>query len=203
MLRNLDADTIDKIKRALNALGYDYTHWTRVVMYRECFAWLAELKPECLDAMEISSGHLWQSLGFRSFVGTAYPEFDICKDTLAQTFDVIIADQVFEHLLWPYRAAKNVYAMLKPGGYFMITVPFLIRVHNIPNDCTRWTEQGLRYFLAEAGFSAEETRTGSWGNRACAKANFRHWARRGWFGSLANEAAFPVAVWALARKPTL
>ena len=114
---------------------------------------------------------------------------------------VVIADQVFEHLPWPYRAVQNVYQMVKPGGYFLISTPFLIRMHAVPIDCSRWTETGLKHFLAEGGFPLEQTVTGAWGNRACVKANFTRWARRGWFGSLRNEADFPVTVWALARKP--
>ena len=150
--------------------------------------------------MEISAGQFWQNAGFRSFSEKNFPEFDICKDVLDQQFDIIIADQVFEHLPWPYRAAKNVHAMVKPGGYFLITTPFMIRVHDIPIDCTRWTETGLKYFLAECGFPFDQIVTGSWGNRACVKANFKRWARRGWFGSLKNERNFPVSVWALAKK---
>ena len=170
-------------------------------MYDHCFAMLRELRPQGLDALEISAGTAWRHLGFRSFTEANYPQFDICRDVLDQRFDLIIADQVFEHLLWPYRAARNVHTMLKPGGCFLVTVPFLIRIHREPEDCTRWTETGLRHFLAECGFPLQTTRTASWGNRACVMANFRHWSRRGWFGSLRNEPDFPVAVWALARKP--
>jgi SAM-dependent methyltransferase len=119
---------------------------------------------------------------------------------LDHQFDLIIANQVFEYVLWPYKAARNVCQMLKPGGYFLMTTPFLIRVHAIPYDCTRWTETGIKYFLSECGFPLEEIKTGTWGNRACVKANFKRWARRGWFGSLKNEPNFPVSVWALAKK---
>ena len=31
-------------------------------------------------------------------------------------------------------------------------VPFLIRVHNVPIDCSRWTEDGLKFHLEECGF---------------------------------------------------
>ena len=58
----------------------------------------------------------------------------------------------------------------------------------------------MKYFLAECGFDLERIQTASWGNRACIKANFNKWARRGWFGSLHNEPDFPVTVWALAQK---
>jgi len=189
-----------KIKRVLGMLGYDHRHWTRPVMYDRCTEMLDAIGLRNLDALEISAGQYWRTLPFRSFTEANYPQFDICAGTLDRQFDLIIADQVFEHLLWPSRAARNVHSMLRPGGYFLVTTPFLIKVHAIPNDCTRWTETGLKYFLAEAGFPLDETKTGSWGNRSCVKANFDKWARRGWFGSLRNEPEFPVSVWALARK---
>jgi hypothetical protein len=90
--------------------------------------------------------------------------------------------------------------MLKHGGYLIVTVPFLVRVHPSPIDCCRWTETGLSYLLQECGFAEAGIRTGSWGNRACAKGNFSNWRKRGFFGSLANEAHFPVTVWAFAQR---
>ena len=188
------------IKRALDAVHYDYGHWARTVMYRECFRVVQNLEPAKLDVLEISAGQVWQRLGFKSFTEANFPGFDVCSMTLPRSFDLIIADQVFEHLLWPYRAGRNVYRMLKPGGHFLITTPFLIKVHNVPVDCSRWTELGLTHLLAECEFPIEKIQTGSWGNRACVKANFGSWARRGWFKSLANEPEFPVSVWALAEK---
>jgi hypothetical protein len=113
---------------------------------------------------------------------------------------LIIADQVFEHLPWPYRAGRNALAMLKHGGYLIVTAPFLVKVHQSPIDCCRWTETGLSYLLQECGFAETSIQTGSWGNRACLKANLAHWRKRGFFGSLANEPNFPVAVWAFAQR---
>lgn len=193
-------DNATRIKKLLSYVKYDYRHWTRPIMYARCTEALQALSMEQMDALEISAGQYWRTLNFRSFTEANYPEFDICEAKLDRQFDLIIADQVFEHLLWPYRAAKNVHAMLRPGGYFLVTTPFLIRVHAIPHDCTRWTETGIKYFLAECGFELDQIQTGSWGNRTCVKANFNKWARRGWFGSLRNEPDFPVVVWALARK---
>lgn len=191
-------DLKTRIKRKL---GYDLTLWSKVIMNRECFKFIRELGPSELEALEIS-GREWQELGFKSYTNVDYPDFDICKDCLPQQFDVIIADQVFEHLLWPYRAGKNVYKMLKPGGYFIISTPFLVRVHNAPIDCSRWTETGLKYLLAECDFPLDRIETGSWGNRACINRNFKKWSARGWglFTSLRNEPNFPITVWAIAQK---
>ena len=120
-----------------------------------------------------------------------------------QTFDLVIADQVFEHLLWPYRAGRNIYKMVRSDGYVLLSVPFLVRIHGVV-DCTRWTETGLKYFLAECGFPLEAIRTGSWGNRTCVKANLRNkWVRyRKYIHSLHNEPRYPYVVWALAAKST-
>lgn len=190
-----------RLRRALHAVGYDTTDWMRVVMYRQCFQFIRELGPERLDVLEISAGPQWvREFTFQSYTATGYPEFDICAQTLPGRFDLIIADQVFEHLKWPYRAARNVLAMLRPGGHFLVTVPFLVRVHKSPSDCTRWTEEGLGYFLQDCGFAAAGIATGSWGNRDCVKANLTAWRKRGLFASLVNEPDFPLVVWAFARN---
>ena len=188
-------------KRLLRSIGYEPMHWVRFVMYRECFALVRSLDPDQLDVCEISAGQAWQTLGFRSYTEMNYPEYDICDDVLDRSFDLFIADNVFEHLAHPYKAARNILRMLKPGGHFLNITPFMIRGHAVPIDCTRWTEQGMRYFLEDCGFERETLVSGSWGNRACVKSNFRRWTRVGWRRSFKNEPDFPVQVWALARKP--
>jgi hypothetical protein len=95
---------------------------------------------------------------------------------------------------------RNVYAMTRPDGHFLITVPFLLKVHGEPVDCTRWTEVGLKHLLAEGGFPLDQIKTGSWGNRRCVKASFRLWPYHYWWRSLKNEPDFPVVTWALARR---
>ncbi|MEO8276040.1 MAG: methyltransferase domain-containing protein [Thermoanaerobaculia bacterium] len=176
--------------------------WTRQVMYQQLESYVRELGPERLSTLEIAGGDFWQQLGFGSYKTVEYPEFDLCADTLDEKFDLIIADQVFEHVLWPYRAAKNARSMLKEGGQLLVTTPFLIRVHDVPVDCTRWTELGLKHLLAEAGFDIDRISTGSWGNKACVKANLK---RNGWavltrFASLKNDPLFPCVVWAIAKR---
>ena len=169
-------------------------------MRKSCCSIVEQLLPEELSVLEIS-GDYFRNMCFKSNRAVHFPDFDLCAGILPETFDLIIAEQVFEHLLWPYRAARNVYQMLAPGGYFLLSTPFLVRIHKYPTDCTRWTEVGLKYFLAECGFPLEHIRTYSWGNRACIKANFAEWVRfRRNIHSLANEPEFPYHVWALARK---
>jgi SAM-dependent methyltransferase len=190
-----------RVKNMLARVGFDSTDWLRVVMYRQCFAFIQSIRPETLDTLEISGGPQWRrTFKFRSYTSTEFPEFDICAQVLDRQFDLIIADQVFEHLPWPMRAGRNVYAMLRPGGYFIIATPFLVRVHDVPIDCSRWTQQGLSYLLQECGFLARDIKTYAWGNRKCLKANLFKWRRYGFYRSLANEPNFPVMVWAISQK---
>ncbi|NJO53423.1 MAG: class I SAM-dependent methyltransferase [Bacteroidales bacterium] len=189
------------LKQVLDLIGYDTVDWIRTVMYQRAFAAIEEMGPDTLDVLEISAGPQWRhQFRFGSFTEMNYPQYDICSDTLEKQFDLIIADQVFEHLKWPARAARNVRAMLKPDGCFFIATPFLVRVHKSPIDCTRWTAEGLSYFLQEAGFPEGGITVDSWGNRACLKANLTSWPKRGYFGSLKNEPDYPMMVWAFARN---
>jgi SAM-dependent methyltransferase len=181
--------------------GGPHDQWLRIVMNQETERLVRGLDPSRLSALEVS-GDNWNRPGlFRKYRSVDYPEYDVCAGVLEERFDLILADQVFEHLLWPYRAGKNVYQMLNPGGWFLVSTPFLLKIHNHPVDCSRWTETGMKYLLAECGFPLDKVQTGSWGNRACVKANFKRWQiYQRWRHSLKNEPEFPIAVWALAQK---
>jgi transposase-like protein len=176
-------------------------HWARIIMNRETTRIIKSLQPGNLKVLELS-GSIWgYKESFKEYKSLQYPDFDICESFLDEQYDLIIAEQVFEHLLWPLRAGRNVLRMLNRGGHFLITTPFMIRIHPAPEDCTRWTETGLRYFLAECGFPVESIKTWSWGNRACAVANLFNWVKYNPnVHSLQNEPDVPVVVWALAQK---
>lgn len=189
---------------ALSLIGWDKRDWARIELYAACDQFIAEhIDRQAHDVLAISSAQHFNSLGFKHFRAVEYPAFDVCRDVLDASFDLIIADQVFEHVRYPYRAGRNVHSMLKPCGYFLIAVPFLMRIHPSPHDCTRWSEEGLRYFLEECGFDARAITTGSWGNRGYVVEHLmmrQWWPRRGFFGSLRNDPLFPVTTWAFARK---
>jgi SAM-dependent methyltransferase len=199
----LSAPTVrPRVMAIAKLLGFRDEQWIRVVMNRETLKLVLQLPTRNLDVAEIS-GCFWRDrCPFKSYTTLDYPEFDICSESTERKFDLVIAEQVFEHVLWPYRGAKNVFDMLRPGGHFLITLPFLIRIHGYPTDCSRWTEVGLRHFLAECGFPLDEIVTGSWGNTSCVRSNLWVWKRyHPLLHSLRNERDFPMNVWALARRP--
>lgn len=200
-IRQMSPAVKSLVRQLAGVIGYDVTHITRTVAYRAVEERLARMPCHEMDALEIAAGWKWRDCGWGSFSEMNWPEYDICEDVLERQFDLIIADNVWEHLRHPYRAARNVLHMLRPGGLFINITPFLIRHHPIPIDCTRWTELGMRHFLADAGFDAERIETGSWGNTSAVKANFHRWARTGWRRRLPNDPNFPVTVWAFATRP--
>jgi SAM-dependent methyltransferase len=177
------------------------TNWTRIVMNAETQRIVEQLDVTAIDALEIS-GSSWRSQKFKSYTSTDFPEFDICNlASPSPAYDLVIAEQVFEHILWPYRAGRNVHAILRPGGYFLVTTPFLLPIHEVPVDCSRWTPLGMKHFLAECGFAIDDIQVDSWGNKPCVKANLNGWVTYvRWRHSLRNDPKFPVVVWALARK---
>lgn len=177
--------------------------WCRVVMNREIEQFIRSLDCPQVDALEISGSGSQGRYNFRSYETVAFPDYDVCRGPLAEEkFDLVIAEQVFEHVLRPDLAATHVYQMLRPGGVFVISTPFLLKVHGHPYDLYRWTEHGMRQLLETAGFRA--IATGSWGNRECLLADMvpgLEWTSYNpRLHRLHNETQFPIVIWAFATK---
>lgn len=68
------------------------------------------------------------------------------------TFDAVLCTQVLEHLKKPLESVKEMYRVLKPGGYLFLTVPMSQEEHQVPYDFFRYTSYGLKYICSEAGF---------------------------------------------------
>jgi len=174
-------------------------HWCRYVMNQETKQLVSNLQYKNFDAVEIS-GSSWKNFGFKTYNSYHYPSFDVCNITPNHTnsADIVLVEQVFEHVKNPWRAAENINQMLKTDGYLLITTPFFLKVHGAPMDYWRWTEHGLAVMLETCGFYIEKI--DSWGNRECVSANLDHWADYQEGLNLQNEKDFPIVVWALARK---
>lgn len=163
---------------------------------------IASLGPSGLRAAEISGdGHAYKP--WREFTNLAYPDFDLCAPLEEPgRFDVVICEQVLEHVVDPCAAAANLRGLCVPGGHVIVTSPFLIKVHELPmygmRDYWRFTPRGLETLLEGAGL--EVYAVGAWGNRQCIVGNLSRWsAYRPWH-SLSNERDVPLQVWAFARR---
>lgn len=181
----------------LSKTGYTHDHWSRIAQNA---AWSDFLDRNYTGKglLEISPGSYSPWASRAQYQAVQYPGFDICTQALETRYEVVIANQVFEHLRHPYKAARNVKSMLMEGGWFLVATPFLLRVHGSPNDFTRWTPDGLRGFLEDTGFS--QISVSSWGNRACVKRSLRDFVDYGWHKPMKNEPNFPVTVWGYGRR---
>lgn len=64
-------------------------------------------------------------------------------------FDAVLSMAVLEHVRDPFRCAKELSRVLKPGGVLIADVPFMQPMHGYPHHYYNMTEQGLRNLFAE------------------------------------------------------
>ena len=185
---------------AVLKLKWNPRNWLRIKQIEAFEQFLAE-RPDA-KVFEVSPGwnRYWKDRTSK-YNSLDYPEFDICKESTRERYDIVIADQVLEHVQAPQEAVKNIYKMISPGGYAIVATPFLFRVHARPHDYQCWTEAGMRELLKEGGFKNEDIQTYSWGNKSCARAHIGGPVRDyGWYRNLKNDPEYPLMVWAFARK---
>jgi SAM-dependent methyltransferase len=95
------------------------------------------------------------------------------------SIDTAICTEVLEHCQDPARVLSETRRVLKPGGFFLLTVPFLWPLHDPPYDEYRFTPFALRRMLKQADFGAVEI-----------------WAMGGWDAALAQM----IGLW-VRRRP--
>jgi hypothetical protein len=177
--------------------------WQRVTLIRAVDEYLDALDPRSRTAVEVS-GNQHAGRPWRSYTSLNYPDFDLCAPPAELgTFEVVLCEQVIEHVVDPGLAAVSLRSLCAPGGHVVVSTPFLVRVHELPlyglRDYWRFTPRGLGLLLERAGLEVEAV--AAWGNRRCVVGNFDRWpAYRPWH-SLRNEPDLPVQVWAFARNP--
>lgn len=74
------------------------------------------------------------------------------------TADTVVLTEVLEHLPNPKQAIREICRVLKPGGIFLLTTPFIWHVHEAPHDYYRYTRFGLSYLLESEGFEVTEVK---------------------------------------------
>jgi len=145
-----------------------------------------------------------------SITETQYPDVNMLSLPYADsTFDVVISDQVLEHIEGdPYQAVEESRRVLKPEGIAIHTSVCIHPIHWGPKDMWRFTPDGLRYLCRN--FS-QIVICGSWGNRWAHALFFLYDGTRDWkvpvfhwhpirILASRNDPAFPLTVWIIARK---
>ncbi len=74
----------------------------------------------------------------------------------ASAVDLVICQEVLEHVAHPRRAAAEFFRVLKPGGRLYLQLPFMIGYHPCPRDYWRFSHEGIEQLVQEAGFVVEQ-----------------------------------------------
>lgn len=117
-------------------------------------------------------------------------------------FDLVVLDEILEHVAKPWVAVEEVRRILKPGGCLITSSPFLIAEHRMPKDYWRFTKDGYRVLLEN--YSKVDTH--SWGNAGSVTylmqgmmVSTQDAIDAGTF-DLADVEKFAISVWAYAWK---
>jgi SAM-dependent methyltransferase len=82
---------------------------------------------------------------------------------LGGTFDLVLCEQVLEHLLDPARAVQNLHVLLRSGGKAHVSVPGINGTHGLPTYFyAGFHPSALELFFRTAGFASSNT--GGWGS---------------------------------------
>jgi SAM-dependent methyltransferase len=157
-------------------------NWLRVPMYNAIFSSLSnDLGSEFFNGklvIEIGGSEgtiarMLESFGSDVQVAPDYPRLDVENLPYHQdSFDVIILDQVVEHLHHPWKAVEQVKRVLKPRGLCICTSVFIYPIHHGGN-------YGDYYRFSPEGFSAlfEDFKviiSDGWGNAEVLRLTYNH-----------------------------
>lgn len=70
----------------------------------------------------------------------------------SESFDAVMSTQVLEHVSDPRLYLSECHRVLRPGGRLLLSTHGIFPYHPDPTDYWRWTSDGLRRIVAEAGF---------------------------------------------------
>ena len=144
-------DLISRLKRTLRrnrllslliGCPYPAPHWNRCVKRL-----LQQLSHEA-KILDLGAGTRRRAPNVINFDIEPTPAIDLIGDGhflpfKDNTFDAVISEAVLEHVHSPHRVVREIYRVLKPGGYICIAVPFLQGYHASPHDYQRWTVPGI------------------------------------------------------------
>jgi SAM-dependent methyltransferase len=121
----------------------------------------------CLD---VGAGRLaWRELLSRYVDGyvsgdvlAERPGLDVLFDATGglpfgdESFETVFCCSVLEHVTEPWEALSEFARILVPDGRAIVSLPFLLHLHDEPHDYYRFTSYGAEYLARRAGLEVED-----------------------------------------------
>jgi SAM-dependent methyltransferase len=140
------------------------TPWRRA-NWRFLQGQVASLAPQAL-ILDVGAGRgdfadLFVGRNYLTLDVYPYPEVDIVCDLTQvnpfrpQSFDAILLMNVVEHVYDTRALLRPLVEMLKPGGVILVTIPFMVKIHQAPVDFVRYTHFALKRLGEDYGLRVE------------------------------------------------
>lgn len=99
---------------------------------------------------------IWDTLDINDTPGLTYPLSSPEVFAIpSETYDLVVAGQVLEHVERPWRWLPEIARILKPGGHVVIINPVSWCYHKALIDCWRIYPDGMRVLCREASLQVE------------------------------------------------
>ena len=128
---------------------------------RQALKTLIQKLPESFVGLNIGAGQTKIHPSIKNLELEAGVNIDYVGSVLAipcsdNEFDLVIAQEVLEHVKDPRKAVEEIFRVLKQGGHFYLQLPFIIGFHPCPNDYWRFTHEGIQELLEHSNFRVSE-----------------------------------------------
>ncbi|MEO8042052.1 MAG: class I SAM-dependent methyltransferase [Acidobacteriota bacterium] len=119
-----------------------------------------------IEDVETVNRYLGMDLAFSQLYGDIEPDVKWDGDRIPLSdgeVDCVMATEFLEHHSEPGKILVEIRRVMRDGGRFFATVPFVWNLHEIPSDEYRYTPYSMRRLLEDAGFTSVEIKAlGGW-----------------------------------------
>mmetsp|Transcript_47706 Transcript_47706/g.91143 ORF Transcript_47706/g.91143 Transcript_47706/m.91143 type:complete len:287 (-) Transcript_47706:651-1511(-) len=177
---------------------------TRIRMDEAIISWFEHTKPNG-DVLGISGDNYFNLVepSSSTFTTADYPHID-CQHMPYEDgmFDLVILNQVLEHVPRPWLCVNEVHRVLRAGGHIVVGAPAFYQEHLWPHDYWRFMPDSMSILLADFNKIIVQGQSGT-GDMMKHMINNPSDRRSTHFFELArasNEKLWPCMVWAIAVK---